>query len=102
MEDHIQKHKNNEKHDREYDLQTLLGSQFEFIFACPFIRITRRQMQLLLQQVIRGFHKVAGISGIEIDVDVSGQRSVRITDHGGPASKRKARKSHERELRGRG
>src|SRR5437016_4021432 len=85
MEDHVKQDKNSEEHDRQNDSQALLGPQFKFIFARPFVGVTRRQMQLLLEHVIRGSHEVAIISGTEIDVDVSGQRSVFVTDHGGPA-----------------
>src|SRR5882762_9466241 len=82
---HVKQHKNNEEHDRKYDLQALLGPQFKFIFARPFVGVTRRQMELLLEHVIGGFYEVAIISGIKVDVDVSGESSVLITDHGGPA-----------------
>src|SRR6266571_9112369 len=36
MKHHEEKHENNEKYDRQDNLQPLLGVQFEFILACPF------------------------------------------------------------------
>jgi hypothetical protein len=69
MEDHIEKHKDDEEDDGQDHLQTLLGPQFEFIFSRPFVGATRRQMQLLLEHVICGFCEVTVISGIEINVE---------------------------------
>jgi len=85
MEDHVQQHEDDKENDRENNLEPLLSPQFKFIFAYPLVGVTRRKVQFLLEHVIRGVHEVAVISGTEIDVDVSGQRSVLITDHGGPA-----------------
>src|SRR5579863_828372 len=81
MEDHVEQQKDNEKHDRNDNLQALLRAQLEFVFAGPLEGIARRQCELLPQELTRFIDEPAVIAGVEVEIYVPGERGILIPDH---------------------
>jgi hypothetical protein len=70
----------------------------EFVFAGPLVSVTWLQLELLAEEVVRRVHESAIVFRIEVDVDVTGQGSVLVPDHGRAAGKRNARDLLDRDL----
>src|SRR5215475_9465273 len=91
MKHHVEEHEDDEKHDGQDDLQSLLGAQFEFVLASPLEAVTRGQVKPLSEQGLSAVYEVAVISGFEVDVDIAGQSAVLVTKHGRTTGKRYSR-----------
>src|SRR5215471_236309 len=88
MENHVEKHEDNEKNDGQDHFQAFLRSHLELIFADPFVGVSGRQMESLLECVVCGAHEIAVILRLEIDIDVAGESRVLVPEHGRPSRKR--------------
>src|ERR1700758_4411843 len=81
MEDQVEQQKNHEEHDGQDQLKTLLGPQFKLVFSRPMEGVVRGKRELLMQELVSLCNETPIVGVFEIDVDVSGECAVLITDH---------------------
>src|SRR5439155_25982356 len=88
VEDHIEEQEDHKEHDGKNYFETLLGALLKFVFSSPLVGLPWLQLELLGEEVVRRFHESAIVFGIEVDVDVTGQGSVLVANHGWAARER--------------
>src|SRR5215469_12842463 len=98
MENHVEKHEDNEKNDGQDHFQAFLRSHLELIFADPFVGVSGRQMESLLELVVCGAHEIPVVLRLEIDIDVAGEGRVLVADHGRPSRERDSGHLFDRNL----
>src|SRR5580704_1051497 len=91
VKDHVQQHEDHEEHDGKNEFQAFFGTQLKFVFAGPLVGISRRQPQFLLQQTRSLLYEAAIIACIQVDVDITSELTIFISDHRRATRKGKGR-----------
>src|SRR5580700_11138018 len=91
MKDHVQQHEDHEEHDGKNEFQALLGTQLKFVFAGPLVGVSRRQSQFLSEQTRSLLDEAAIVARIQVDVDITCELAIFISDHRGATREGKVR-----------
>src|SRR5690349_21433198 len=71
MKDHIKQKENSSEHNGQNNFESLLCTEFKFVFSRPVKAKPRLQFQFVMQQFGGLLNKPAVISGIQVKIDVA-------------------------------
>jgi hypothetical protein len=98
MKDQIQQQENDEKDDRQNQLQPLFSTQSQLVLSRPLKGVIGWQSQLVVQELVCISNEAAVVGVFEIDVDVPSQGAIFISNHGRATRKGDARYLPQRNL----
>src|ERR1700730_300720 len=99
MKYHVEQQEDDAENHWQDQLQPLLRAQLKFVFAGPFVSVAGWQREFLTEQIVRAGDKASIVFRIQIDVHLTSDRSILVTDHGGPSRKRNLRHFADGNLR---
>src|SRR5579863_2068084 len=80
-ENHVQQYEDDKEDDGQDQLQASLGPLLELVFSSPLIAVARWQVQTTQNSFGFG-NEAAVILGLEVKIDVRGECSIFVPDHG--------------------